>query len=250
MKIGAKKTGAGMGTLGALLAAASLIAVSQFGCGKGTDVPVNPLGHQNDGTSASIVKGYAGFGSQCASGYNSDPKAVRLELWECPANLSPMELVDPLVPLMLSADCARKTLTVRAIDKSFPDATFYIMPDGWFYVSLDGLTAKIKSDGTNTTSDCMTSLSTDIWGQVQCKGANSDQAKIKFETVMWLNKKSEPAPNAVPSGVPGAAPGGTAGNPYVPPASSTVQPTRPGAPQCKLPVGKCYFHATSSVNQC
>ena len=184
------------------------------GCSK-QEVPAPPAG--GDGLQ-SVMKGYAAFGSQCASGFNTDPKAVKLELWSCPVNLPVVELAEPIQPLYFTADCAHKVLTVRSQDKSINE-NWELMPDGSFNFTQNGLQARFKNDGAGNTG-CVTSLSMDIWGQVDCSAPGSDQAKIRFETVMWLNKGTAPA---------------------APPQAQ---------PQCALPAGKCYFHAVSSVNQC
>jgi hypothetical protein len=94
------------------------------------------------------------------------------------------------------------------------------MPDGSFNITQDGLEAQLTGDATGT-ANCSTPISMDLWGQVDCTGSTPrDQAKVRFETVMWLNK--------VPQGA-----------------------TAPHSqPQCTLPAAKCYFHAISSVNQC
>jgi hypothetical protein len=232
MKIGASRTGK---ALGLIFTAASIVAVAQSGCGK-PDSAASPLGTRGDGTGMVPMKGIAAFGSQCASGFNNDPKAVRLELWQCPLNVNQVELVEPITPLYLSADCARKTLTIRNLSHTI-DVNWELMPDGSFYITQDGLSAKLKDDGSGH-ADCVTPISADMWGKVDCTNPRGDQAKIRFETVMWLNKRDQPSSAASPT------PNTT--NPNLPPASTVDS----SSPQCKLPVGKCYFHAVASINQC
>lgn len=221
MKNGAKaaRKFLGLGKLGVFgiwgIWAAAVSIATLPGCGR-SDVPPPPSANTVAGDgSQGAMKGYAAFGSQCVSGFNTDPKAVKLELWSCPVNLPVMELAEPIQPLYLSADCARKVLTIRSYDKTI-DINWELMPDGSFYLTQDGISAKLKDDGSGH-SGCSTPISMDMWGQVSCASATSDQATIHFESVMWLNKGKN--------------------------ATSGLQCTLP-------PAGKCYFHAVSSIKQC
>jgi hypothetical protein len=211
--------------------------IATASCGK-PDSAASTLARAGQGDGQVAMKGYAGFGSQCLSGYNNDPKAVKLELWDCPINVATAELAEPLTPIMFSADCNRKVITVRTLDRAV-DSTFYMMPDNTFYISQDKMNAKFKTDGSGN-DNCTTPVIADIWGKVDCASGAGDKAKIRFETVMWLNKTNDggTSTNAAPSGTPATT---------LPP---TVAPLPMTGPRCKLPVGKCYFHVQSSVNQC
>ena len=69
------------------------------GCGGSSGAQDTPPVNGGSG-SQSVMKGYAAFGSQCLSGFNTDPKgAVKLELWSCPLNLPTVELAEPIQPL-------------------------------------------------------------------------------------------------------------------------------------------------------
>jgi hypothetical protein len=218
-KIGKKRMirGAAGAALFALLGLATAV-----GCGKPGPAEPAPTqsGIRGDGDMAEL-RGYAAFGTQCVSGFNTDPKAIRLELWSCPINLKVVEMSEPLQPLYMQADCKTKVLTIRSQDRRI-DANWELMPDGSFYITQDGLSAKLKDDGSGM-GECVTPLSMDLWGKVECNAASPDRAKIHLETVMWLN-------NA-----------GTATAPL------------PGAKCRALPPPsekKCYFHATTTLNQC
>jgi hypothetical protein len=164
----------------------------------------------------SSMRGVAAFGTQCSAGFATDPKAVRLELWSCPLDVPVVELAEPIQPLYFQADCVRKNLTIRSHDRTI-DATWELWPDGSFRITQEGLKAKLKNDGSG--ASCVTPLSADLWGKVECVGPKRDQARIRFETVMWLGKGAALSPTA-------------------------------GA-QCRLPAGnKCYFHAITSLDQC
>ena len=195
MKTGAKKRRAG---LFFFIAASALAAAPFLGCGSSNEKA--PVG---DGD-MSAMKGFAAFGTQCVSGFNTDPKAVKLELWSCPTGLKTLELAEPIQPLYFSADCGRKALTIRSYDRSV-NANWELMPDGTFYITQDGLNAKLKDDGAGD-PNCSTPLSMDLWGQVDCTSQNTDQAKIHFETVMWLNKETVSAPSAISSAPSAPAP--------------------------------------------
>lgn len=194
----------------------ALLAISTLpACGK-PDGPPTSTSKGGDGLQTSM-RGVAAFGTQCSSGFSTDPKAVRLELWSCPLEVATVELAEPIQPLYFSADCNRKTLTIRSHDRTIDD-TWELYPDGSFRITQEKLGAKLKEDGSGR-GVCGTAISMDLWGRVECSGARRDQANIRFETVMWLNK--------------GTAPG------------SSVS-----GQQCNLPLGKCYFHAIASLSQC
>lgn len=209
------------------------VAVVLFpGCGKSTvsSPSATPPALASTADGQNLMKGYAAFGSQCSSGFNTDPKAVKLELWSCPFKVPVVELTEPIQPLYLNADCARKVLTIRSYDRSI-NVNWELMPDGSFYLTQGGLSAKIKDDG-NGNQGCSVPLSMDLWGHVDCSPNSRNQAKIYIESVMWLSGKSPSTPS------PSVSP-----TPFSPP------PPISGA-QCSVPSEKCYFHAISTVTQC
>ena len=55
-------------------------------------------------------------------------------------------------------------LTIRSYDKTI-DIAWELMPDGSFYLTQEGINAKLKDDG-NGNPGCSTPLSMDMWGQV------------------------------------------------------------------------------------
>lgn len=195
------------------------------GCGKGDKDETPEDQFQKSGINGgddqmSVTRGFAAFGTRCSAGFAADPKAIRLNLWSCPVNLPVVELAQPIQPLIFQADCARKLLTIRSQDNSV-NTTWEIMPDSSFNITQEGLYAKLKSDGRGN-DDCVTPISADLWGKVECEKSDgtSDKAKIRFETVMWINKTDTP----VPRGMVGK--------------------------RCVLPSPRCYLHAFNSVDQC
>ncbi|MGK5082278.1 hypothetical protein WDW37_03155 [Bdellovibrionota bacterium FG-1] len=228
-----------------VVGAGALIAVTQFGCGKTGPDPIveEPEPQQsvvnNDPTDTPNTevqpeatpeldrqvpfKGEARIGGQCPTGFNVSPVLVPLELWDCPLRIKPVELTEPLTPLLFSADCNRKVLTIRTQERSI-DTNWEFLPDGSFFITLEGLNAKLKDDGEGN-KDCTTSLTADIWGKVEC-GTGRDPKHIKFETTLWLNKPalSSPVPAPSPSISASASPSTS------PHPSGTPSPTQTPSP--------------------
>lgn len=165
--------------------------------------------------SAIPVIGVAGFGSQCPYGFNQDPTATKLELWGCSLGLDEVELVKPLTPLYLQADCKKKLVTVRKPERAM-DTSWEIMPDGTFSMTVDGGTAQLKSDGPGRGA-CSAPLNVNLMGKVDC--ADRDKANITLESIYWLNKDA-----------------------------ATPQPIA-GVKECKTPKG-CYFYTKTTLKQC
>jgi hypothetical protein len=220
------------------------------------------------------VAGNAIFGSQCPYGTFPEPKPVPLTLWECPIGMSKVELVEPLQPLILQADCKKKTMDIRGTDRSHPAGAWEVMPDGSFFFSVEGGKARLKQDSAGK-QNCTVPLTAELWGKVECD--SRDQAKIKIESI-WRAVKYAPEPQ--PSGTPGSSssPGNTGPRPNggdltlrvreerpvaEPSSSPTAFPTSgptSGPPpalagetvapdQCNFPK-TCYFHTLTQVDQC
>jgi hypothetical protein len=230
------------------------------------------------------VRGSAQFGNQCPYGSFVPPTPAPLEMWDCPIGLSSVELTEPLAPLVLQADCKKKTLDIRSQDPSITPITWEVMPDGNFFFSMNAGYAKLKEDGAGH-FNCASPVAADIWGKIDCK--DRDKTTIRVETVWWLGKTLKevsgtpsPLPDASPSpsGSPSSTPSGQpSGQPSAGPSSSpwpvftphprprpeptpnprrSNRPRRPvtgdltgGAPQCVLPTG-CYLHNITQIDQC
>jgi hypothetical protein len=180
--------------------AAAHLTVTQMGCGKPSDDVLDLAG---GGSKEVNLKGYAGIGTKCPSGYISTPKALKIDTMYCTAELSGMELAEPLTPVLLSADCDRKTLQILTLDHAI-DGTWYMLPSNEFDITFDGLNAKLASDGYGGPG-CTVPISTRIWGKVDC-GPGRDQAKIRFEAKMWLNSKADHPTEASPTPSPSPTP--------------------------------------------
>ncbi len=175
------------------------------GCGRGdldSSLPISSNPPMEFSPGMTTVVGSAQFGSQCPYGSFSAPHEVPLELWSCPIGLPSVELVEPLQPLVLQADCKKKTLDIRGITPHSGAAnTWEVMPDGSFYLIIDAGMAKLKNDGSGTLN-CATPLTGNLWGKIDC--TDRDKAKIHVETVWWLGQpyQSVIAPFPYPSRTP------------------------------------------------
>ncbi|MEO7161514.1 MAG: hypothetical protein ABI041_01215 [Bdellovibrionia bacterium] len=233
------------------------------------------------------VRGTAQFGSQCPLGFYAPPTKVPLELWTCPIGLDPVELLEPLAPLVLQVDCKKRIMDLRGTDRSSQASTWEIMPDGSFYFKVDGGIAKLKNDGSGH-KNCTIPLFANLWGKVDC--AARDKAVVQLETVWWLGPQPEetpqtspspllsplpyptvsmtPSPSSSPSEIPTPLPSSSP-SPSASPSvrhsfsvepvfdSSVASPASGGGgasvpsgeSTCHVPVG-CFFHNKTQVNPC
>lgn len=235
--------------------AVGLWALEITGCG-----PAGPSNHEKSPSADSVpgmtrVAGNAIFGSQCPYGTFPDPRPVPLTLWECPIGMHTVELTESLQPLILQADCKKRTMDVRGTNRSHPSNAWEIMPDGTFFFSVDGGSARLKADSSGR-QNCSVPLSADLWGKVECD--NRDQAKIKVETI-WRAIKYAPEPLA--SNTPVAGTSGSGPRPNGGWMARVIEDRAEGGPsprpspavqdlnQCNLP-STCYFHTITQVDQC
>jgi hypothetical protein len=166
----------------------SLIALGvTTGCGK----PANAVPE-----GATEVSANTAFGSQCPYGSIADPKPTQLVAWDCPNLSGPIQLLEPVQPMIFMADCKKKTIAIRSGDRKL-DSAWEVMPDGSFYVTVDGWSTRLKSDG-NGHSNCLANMATDVIGKLDCK--DRDKANIDVEAVYWLGKGKKPSECKIPSG--------------------------------------------------
>ncbi len=185
------------------------------GCGKSVSSD-----EERDGSKPMEVVGDASFGNQCPYGFTTQLRPVKLRAWDCAMGQDNLELVTPPSPMFLSADCHKKTLTVRSANGKI-DATWEVMPDGSFFVSFDGTPLTLGNDGSRR-GQCSTRSSIDLFGRLDC--TDRDKLRIFFETIWWLGKETNP----------------TAGSANVGPATGRA---------CSVPQG-CYLHTQSVIQQC
>lgn len=255
------------------------VAILAQGCGSGTSTQ----GTDEQASLPSNMKkviGSAKFGNQCPYGSVIPPQPVPLELYDCPLNVRQVELTKPLQSFILQVDCKKKTLDIRSDDRSVVPTSWEVMPDGNFYLSMNAGTAYLAEDGAGN-KNCTTPLAADLWGKIDCQ--DRDKAKIRVQTVWWLDKTLQnPSLSPLPSPSV-SAPGGPLGSPpsrVVPSAGASVSPsfspspvpslipspsasitpaTRPHSnslsesstlgTSCQIPKG-CYFHTIVEIGQC
>lgn len=197
------------------------------------------------------VVGVAGFGSQCPYGFTEDPFPARLELWNCPIGVEKVALAEPLRPIYFQVDCKKKTVNVRKENRTM-DTAWEIMPDGSFFMTIDGGTAKLQSDAPGR-GRCDTPLSVDLIGKIECK--DRDQVDIQLESVFWLARKFENA-NPRNTGVPGQplTPEPRSGGTSLNSSSSNDASADPASATdttraCQVPQS-CYFYSKTTIKQC
>gem|GEM_PF-2042581 len=207
----------------------AVLATASTGCGKPSDeagaAPIDSspgitVVEPQDATSEKPVIGNGSFGAFCPHGSIQEPLPVKLTSWDCTMPVDKVEISQALIPLMLSADCKDKTLAIRTQDRSV-NSPWNIMPDGSFYLTVEGLQVGLKSDGSGS-GECITPVSVDLFGKLEC--LDQDRINIKYDAIWWLGKGPLPTTSAAPT--------------------PAVAPT-----QCKIPTG-CYLHAESQVKQC
>lgn len=219
------------------------------------------------------VVGSARFGNQCPYGSVIPPQPVAIELYDCPLNVPQVELTKPLQSFILQVDCKKKTLDIRSDDRSVTPTSWEVMPDGNFYLTMNAGRAYLAEDGAGN-KNCSTPLMADLWGKIDCQ--DRDQAKIKVQTVWWLDKTLQnPSLSPLPSPSPSFSVSGSPGSsvPRVVPSTrvsmspssspspggSFVPATRPNShplsepstldSSCQIPKG-CYFHTIVEIGQC
>ncbi|HAR43722.1 MAG TPA: hypothetical protein DCS07_13995 [Bdellovibrionales bacterium] len=225
-------------------------------------------GSPDDVEGLTDVNGNAVFGSQCPYGSLSKPFASKLYLWDCPLGLDTVDLVQPLRPIVLQADCKKKIIVARTLDGAL-DTSWEVLPNGTFSFSIDGGYATLRNDGRGN-ANCSVPLTAELSGSLDC--ADRDKVKISVESVWWLDRLA-PKPTANPSAIPSSAPTylPTAVPTSVPTVVPTTRPTvvvpnprptrpiemflmapsagAPSGPKCGVPQS-CYFFASTQLQQC
>jgi len=176
------------------------------------------------------VSGSAAFGAHCNYGTYQDPVAVPLELYNCPMGLEVLELEKQLPALMFQIDCRKRTLDIRGPTLGTKMTTWEFLPDGHFWLALDGGYAQLKEDGAGNTG-CVTPLVAELWGDIDC--TDMDKAKMHIETVWWMDKNYNTLIGTSAPGGPATEPSATPSpnSPTSDPVPSTPTPTPPAAPE-------------------
>ncbi|MEK6706559.1 MAG: hypothetical protein AAB116_01380 [Candidatus Poribacteria bacterium] len=240
-----------------------LLIIANFSaCGKPVTQQLLDIEPVADDEKPVPVIGTVSFGSQCPYGTVSPLVPLPLNLWDCPVGLNALELITPLRPLVLQVDCKKKVISARSENREL-DTAWEIMPDGSFYFTIDGGTARVKNDGAGN-NNCSIPLSADMWGKVDC--SDRDKVNINIEAMWWFGKK-EPSPTTSPSPVispspsisppPSPSPSPTSSLPS--PRPTVTQPPRRSFNisavynvanvECKIPKS-CFLYTSAIIRQC
>ena len=198
------------------IAISMLFVVVAFACGKArVDSDPNWLD----------VNSKAQFGNQCPDGSWVDPLPADLEAVDCGLAIPKVTLSKPLDPLMISADCTKKFITIRSSQPGGLDSTWEVLPDNSFDFNIDGGKLTLTDDGRGH-PDCLLPVAVNIFGKLNC--ANRDKITIDF-TANWIAGKLDPASYSI---IPFAKLHPDSGEVYCQVAPS------------------CYLSAATKLNQC
>jgi hypothetical protein len=198
----------GSGIVSAALAALFVAGLTSCGRPSADDELIN-----NGGTP---VNGELQFASQCPYGTASDPQPARLELWDCPVGVPRLELSEPPKPVVFQADCKKKLLIVRNLERNGLDTMWEVSPDGHFSASMDGGRIGL---GNLSGGACETNAILNVTGKLDC--TDRDRVTITAETNWWLGQKIT--------------------------GSNTTLAGR----TCSLPGGNtCRLYSSAKINQC
>ena len=170
----------------------------------------------NPETQETTVKADTKLGTQCPFGSFKDPSPIELQLWDCPIKLQEAEFTTSPESLVFQADCVKKVMTVRSVDKKI-DVQVEIKPDNTFAAITEGGGTVLKSDGAGNSS-CTAFMQLDIRGKIDC--SDRDHAVIDVNSFWWPTLGTRPF-NVDPR---------------------TITP-------CKMP-STCYFHNETKLQQC
>jgi hypothetical protein len=211
-----KKSGkVGFGYQGILFCVAMVGLAGAVGsCGKSLDSSIQQTAQQD----SVPVTGVGGFGSQCPFGTMGDPTPVSLDLQSCPLTLPSLDLQQPLLPLILQADCKKLEITVRSIDPSVHiESKWKALPDGRFYFQMDAGSATFANDGAGH-AGCSEPLVLEVAGLMKCT-ADRDRVPVQVDATWHIGQT-----------MPGTNP-------------------RANTNKCQLPTS-CALHGFTSLNQC
>lgn len=171
------------------------------------------------------VTSKARFGNQCPDGSWVDPVPARLEAVNCNLPLQTVTLAKPVDPLMISADCTKKVITVRNSTPGKLDSTWEVLPDNTFDFNVDGGKLTIVDDGRGHPG-CVLPAAINVFGTLNCK--NRDQITIDFQANWQIGKLDSATYSIVPL--------------------SKLHPD-PGEVYCQV-ASTCYLNAGTKLNQC
>jgi hypothetical protein len=163
-----------------ITACATLAATVLIGCGSAREAPSDP--------NWLTVQGKAAFGAQCPYGSWIDPTPTDLQALDCNLAVQKAALTQPLDPLILSADCTKKVVTVRSSKPGGLDTTWEVLPDNSFDFNIDGGVLTLADDGRNH-PNCVIPTALNIFGSLNC--TDRDKLSIDFQA-NWKAGKLDP----------------------------------------------------------
>src|SRR5262249_39045393 len=144
---------------------------------------------------------------------------------DCNIPLQNLGLVQPLQPLMLTADCGKKVITVRNPTPGELDSTWEVLPDNTFDFNVDGGKVQMIDDGRGH-SGCIMPVAINVFGTLNCK--NRDQITIDFQANWTAGKLDSSSYSIIPL--------------------SKLHPDS-GETYCQV-AASCYLNAGTKLNQC
>jgi hypothetical protein len=151
------------------------------GCGRSSS-------SRSSGDGSASFSGDVLVGTQCPFGTLSKPISGGFTLKSCKPETSELKLVTPPGPILISGDCAEKTLAVRSMDGSV-DTLWQVLPDGAFSLTIPGFRGRLAEDGLGHLN-CMTFMTMEIEGQMDC--ALRDTFAIRVDVMrLWMTPPSE-----------------------------------------------------------
>jgi len=168
-----------------------VLAATHLNCGKSDpndsiEGAPDSTANQNPNESQNLeyipVEGGISFRSQCPYGTLSRSYPAKVGLWQCPTQLSQVQLTSAPPELLLPADCQKKIITIRTADRKL-DLTWETLPDGSFSLEAPPLPAAFAEDGSGGGA-CFQWITASLWGKLTCQ--DRERATLKFESVWWL----------------------------------------------------------------
>ncbi len=134
------------------------------------------------------LEGDIRVGTQCPFGTISQSMPGGFVLRDCRMGLGSVRLPEEAPEILLSGDCAEKTLAVRASDGSV-DSLWQVYPDGTFSLLIGGFSTGLSGDSGGS-GQCLASMTMEIDGRMDC--ASRDIFTIRVDNMkLWLATPDE-----------------------------------------------------------
>jgi hypothetical protein len=158
-----------------------LAIVGTGGCGKNSSSRTS-----RDGSPT--VVGDILVGTQCPLGTMSNPIPGGFALAGCKIDSSEVQLKTPPGPILLSGDCAEKTIAIRSFDGSV-DSLWQVPPDGSFSIVVPGFQGVFGLDGSRS-AGCASGMTMEVTGRMSC--TDRDVFSIRIDSMrLWMTPSTE-----------------------------------------------------------